>query len=180
MIDISRIAYEHFPLSKVLMHRPEAELAQVTEERLGYFNFAAVPDIDRFLEEFDALVIPGGHSPDHIRTDATVVEFVRRFAESGRPLAAVCHGPQLLIEAGVVEGRTMTSWPSVKTDLVNAGARWVDEQVVTDGSFITARKPVRAVARSPASAARPARIAARSASIARPFVPSAARRSTAA
>lgn len=90
---------------------------------------------------FDALVIPGGYSPDQIRTDEAVVSFVRRFAKSGRPVAAVCHGPQLLIEADVVAGKTMTSWPSVKTDLQNAGAIWVDKEVVVDGPFITSRKP---------------------------------------
>lgn len=90
---------------------------------------------------FDALVIPGGYSPDHLRTDANVVNFVRRFAETGKLIAAVCHGPQLLIEAEVVRGRTLTSWPSVRKDLENAGARWVDREVVEDGNLITSRKP---------------------------------------
>lgn len=93
------------------------------------------------LDDIDALVIPGGHAPDNLRTSKAIVGFVGAFAESGRPLAAVCHGPQLLIEAGVVKGRTMTSWPSVRTDLVNAGATWIDEAVVRDGNFITSRKP---------------------------------------
>jgi len=92
-------------------------------------------------EEFDAVVIPGGYSPDHLRMDAKIVEFVRRFAETGKLIAAVCHGPQLLIEADLVRGRTMTSWPSVRKDLQNAGANWVDREVVEDGQFITARKP---------------------------------------
>lgn len=96
---------------------------------------------DHAPSEFDALVIPGGHSPDNLRTIDSVVSFVREFANSGKPVAAVCHGPQLLIEAGVVRGRTMTSWPSVKLDLQNAGADWVDREVVHDGSFITSRKP---------------------------------------
>lgn len=91
--------------------------------------------------EFDALVIPGGHSPDNLRIHDDVIRFVEDFVESGRPVAAVCHGPQLLIEADAVRGRTMTSWPSVRTDLVNAGAEWVDEEVVRDGNFITSRKP---------------------------------------
>lgn len=90
---------------------------------------------------FDALVIPGGHSPDNLRTNRDVVDFVRAFADSGKLVAAVCHGPQLLIEAGVVRGKTMTSWPSVKTDLQNGGAHWVDRDVVQDGSLITSRKP---------------------------------------
>jgi len=92
-------------------------------------------------DEFDAVVIPGGHAPDSIRTDTDIVAFVRDFASSGKPIAAVCHGPQLLIEADVVKGKTMTSWPSVRTDLENAGANWVDEEVVQDGNFITSRKP---------------------------------------
>lgn len=92
-------------------------------------------------EEFDLLVIPGGHGPDNLRTNKDVVNFVRRFANSGRPVAAVCHGPQLLIEADVVKGRTVTSWPSVKTDLINAGARWVDKEIVEDENLITSRKP---------------------------------------
>lgn len=92
-------------------------------------------------DEFDALLIPGGHSPDHLRLDRDIVAFVRRFWDSGRPVAAVCHGPQLLIEAGVVAGRTLTSWPSVRKDLENAGATWVDREVVEDGNLVTSRKP---------------------------------------
>ena len=91
--------------------------------------------------DFDALVIPGGHSPDALRTHAGMVSFVRRFAETNKPVAAICHGPQLLIEAELVEGREVTSWPSVKKDLENAGARWVDRPVVEDGNLVTSRKP---------------------------------------
>jgi protease I len=90
---------------------------------------------------FDAMVIPGGYSPDQLRINPAVVALVRDFSKLGRPLAAVCHGPQLLIEAGVVQDRTVTSWPSVKTDLQNAGANWVDEEVCEDGELITSRKP---------------------------------------
>ncbi|MDT8452152.1 MAG: type 1 glutamine amidotransferase domain-containing protein [Gammaproteobacteria bacterium] len=92
-------------------------------------------------EDFDALVIPGGHAPDTLRLDGSMVEFTRQFAASGRPLAAICHGPQLLIEAEVVKGRTMTSWPSIRKDLINAGAIWVDQPVVEDINLITSRKP---------------------------------------
>ena len=92
-------------------------------------------------EDFDALVIPGGYSPDHLRTSDEMVDFVRKFDTLGRPIAAVCHGPQLLIEADVVRGRTLTSWPSVRTDLKNAGALWVDQQVCEDGTLITSRRP---------------------------------------
>ena len=96
---------------------------------------------ERSPADFDALVIPGGHSPDHLRMDDDVVALVRDFVHSGKLVAAVCHGPQLLIEADAVAGRKVTSWPSVRKDLENAGARWVDEQVVVDGSLITLRKP---------------------------------------
>ncbi len=90
---------------------------------------------------FDALVIPGGYSPDHLREDQGVVDFARRFCRTGKLVAAICHGPQLLIEADCVRGRTLTSWPSVRTDLENAGAHWVDREVVIDGNLITSRKP---------------------------------------
>jgi len=96
---------------------------------------------DRDPAEFDAIVIPGGYSPDHLRTDKGVVEFVHTMVEQGKVVAAVCHGPQLLIEADAVDGKQLTSWPSVKTDLVNAGASWVDREVVIDGTLITSRKP---------------------------------------
>jgi protease I len=102
--------------------------------------------IDCTVEELDpsaidAVVIPGGYSPDHLRTKAPMVDFVRRFGETNKPLAAICHGPQLLIEADLVEGRELTSWASIKKDLVNAGARWVDREVVEDGNLITSRSP---------------------------------------
>jgi protease I len=96
---------------------------------------------DRRPEQYDALLIPGGHSPDHLRIDAKVIDFVKGFGTIGRPIAAVCHGPQLLIEADLVRGRKMTAWPSVRTDLRNAGAEVVDKEVVRDGAFITSRKP---------------------------------------
>jgi len=92
-------------------------------------------------DDFDALVIPGGYSPDHLRLDEDVVAFVRDFFATGKPVAAICHGPQLLIEAEVVKGRTLTSWPSIRKDLMNAGAKWVDREVVVDGTLITSRKP---------------------------------------
>lgn len=96
---------------------------------------------DEDPNDFDALVIPGGYSPDKLRTDENIVGFIRRFTQTGRPVAAICHGPQLLIEANVVKGTTMTSWPSVRTDLKNAGANWVDRELVEDGQFISSRKP---------------------------------------
>jgi protease I len=96
---------------------------------------------DKDPASYDALVIPGGYSPDHLRMDPAVVKFVGAIAKADKLVAAVCHGPQLLIEADAVEDRTMTSWPSVHTDLVNAGAKWVDREVCIDGHLITSRKP---------------------------------------
>lgn len=90
---------------------------------------------------YDALVIPGGYSPDHLRTNADVVKLTQDMLRGGKVVAAVCHGPQLLIEAEGVKGRVVTSWPSVRKDLENAGATWVDEEVHVDGKLITSRKP---------------------------------------
>lgn len=92
--------------------------------------------------EYDGLVLPGGvANPDALRTDPRVVGFVRQMVEAGKPVAAICHAPWTLIEAGAVRGRSVTSWPSLKTDLENAGARWVDREVVVDGRLVTSRKP---------------------------------------
>ena len=93
-------------------------------------------------DDFDGLVLPGGViNPDALRSIPEAVDFVRHFVEENKPIAAICHGPWTLIEAGGVKGKKMTSWPSLKTDLKNAGAKWVDEQVVTDGHLVTSRKP---------------------------------------
>jgi protease I len=93
-------------------------------------------------EQFDALVLPGGvANPDYLRVDAKAVAFVKNFLRSGKPVSAVCHGPWLLIEADGVRGKTVTSWPSLQTDLRNAGASWVDKEVVRDGVLVTSRKP---------------------------------------
>ena len=93
-------------------------------------------------DSFDALLLPGGvMNPDHLRQDQAAVAFVRKFFQSGKPIAAICHGPWLLVEADAVRGRTVTSWPSLQTDLRNAGADWVDREVVTDEGLVTSRKP---------------------------------------
>jgi len=93
-------------------------------------------------ENFDALVLPGGViNPDHLRMDPKAVDFVRDFVATGKTVAAICHGPWTLLEAVALRGKTVTSWPSLKTDLENAGAHWVDEPVVTDGQFVFSRKP---------------------------------------
>jgi deglycase len=92
--------------------------------------------------DYDGLVLPGGvANPDNLRTHEDAVGFVRAFFDAGKPVAAICHAPWTLIEAGVVDGRTMTSWPSLQTDLRNAGADWVDEEVVVDEGLVTSRKP---------------------------------------
>ena len=100
---------------------------------------ATIADSDP--HDYDAVLIPGGYAPDKLRTDEAAVDFVKRAFAHGMPGAAVCHGPQLLIEADVVRDHRVTSWPSVRTDLLNAGAHWVDEEVVHDGPLITSRKP---------------------------------------
>jgi len=93
-------------------------------------------------EDYDALLLPGGvMNPDHLRDEPAAVEFVKSFFEAGKPVAAICHGPWILVEAGVVRGRRMTSYSSIKTDLKNAGANWVDEEVVVDHGLVTSRKP---------------------------------------
>jgi protease I len=100
------------------------------------------PVADADPKAYDALVLPGGvANPDALRTDKTAVDFVRTFYESGKPVAAICHAPWTLVEAGVLKGKTLTSWPSLRTDISNAGATWVDEEVVVDGHLITSRKP---------------------------------------
>lgn len=92
--------------------------------------------------DYDALVLPGGViNPDKLRMEKAAVDFIRAFDEAGKPLAAICHGPWLLVEAGAAEGREMTSWKSIKTDIENAGGRWKDAEVVVDGHVITSRKP---------------------------------------
>jgi len=94
------------------------------------------------VDDYDRLVLPGGVSnPDFLRMDQSAFDFVRDFFKQGKPVAAICHGPWLLVEADVVEGRTLTSWPSVRTDIENAGGTWVDEEVVVDEGLVTSRKP---------------------------------------
>ncbi len=110
-------------------------------------NWAPEFNVDRHLfatnaDEYDALLLPGGvMNPDNLRSIPQVIEFVKRIAETGKPIAAICHGPWTLINTELVKGRTVTSWPSIKLDLVNAGANWVDKDVVVDGKLVTSRKP---------------------------------------
>jgi len=113
----------------------------------NHYDKADTFDVDATVEEaspdeYDALVLPGGvGNPDTLRMDENAVAFVRGFFDRGKPVAAICHAPWLLIEAGVVRDRTVTSWPSLETDLRNAGANWVDQEVVVDGSLVVSRKP---------------------------------------
>ena len=93
-------------------------------------------------KEYDALVLPGGvMNPDALRMQSQAVSFVRSFFEAGKPVAAICHGPWTIIETGAAKGRRMTSWPSLRTDITNAGGEWVDQEVVVDGNLVTSRKP---------------------------------------
>jgi protease I len=93
-------------------------------------------------DDYDGLVLPGGvANPDRLRTDENVVRFIRAFFEAGKPVAVICHGPWTLVEADVVRGRTLTSWPSLQTDIRNAGGTWVDEEVHVDNGLVTSRKP---------------------------------------
>jgi protease I len=97
---------------------------------------------DASAAEYDALLLPGGvMNPDHLRMNPKAVQFVAAFVGAGKPIAAICHGPWTLIEAGAVRGRTMTSWPSLQSDLRNAGATWVDRECVVDRGLVTSRKP---------------------------------------
>lgn len=128
----------------------QVELVSPKDGQIQGFNHhdkADKLDVDRRLAEADAasyqaLVLPGGViNPDQLRMEPKAIEFVRSFAQAGKPIAAICHGPWTLIDAGAVEGRRMTSWPTLQTDLKNAGAEWVDEEVVVDNGLVTSRKP---------------------------------------
>ena len=101
-----------------------------------------VPLPEAKADNFDALLLPGGvANPDQLRMKPEAVSFIKSFFDAGKPVAVICHGPWTLIEADVVRGRTITSWPSLKTDLINAGAEWVDEEVVVDNGLVSSRKP---------------------------------------
>jgi len=127
-----------------------AELISIKDgeiQAVNHMDKAGTYPVDRLVADadpdaYDALVLPGGvANPDFLRMDPDAVQFVRSFVTAGKPVAAICHGPWTLVEAGVVEGRTLTSWPSLRTDLANAGATWVDEEVYVDDGLVTSRKP---------------------------------------
>jgi protease I len=112
-----------------------------------HFDPVSTVKVDRLVEEvsvddYDALLIPGGvGNPDQLRGDENAVNFVREFAEAGKPMAVICHGPWVLVEAGVVRGKKITSWPTLQTDIRNAGGEWVDQEVVVTEGIVTSRKP---------------------------------------
>jgi protease I len=116
-------------------------------EAFDHFDRAKAIKVDRLIEEaepseYDALMIPGGvGNPDQLRGDENAVSFVREFFDEGKPVAAICHAPWVLVEAGAARGRTLTSWPTLQTDVRNADGNWVDKQVVVDGNLVTSRKP---------------------------------------
>ena len=116
-------------------------------DAFDHFDKAEKVKVDRLVEEadaseYDALMIPGGvGNPDQLRGDENVVSFVRHLFDAGKPVAAICHAPWVLVEAGVVRGRTLTSWPTLQTDIRNAGGTWVNERTVVDGNLVTSRKP---------------------------------------
>ncbi|HEY6741934.1 MAG TPA: type 1 glutamine amidotransferase domain-containing protein [Lapillicoccus sp.] len=116
-------------------------------QAFNHLDKAEVFDVDTTFGEasvsdYDGLVLPGGvANPDTLRTDEDAVRFVQDFVAAGKPVAAICHAPWTLVEAGVLDGRRLTSWPSLQTDIRNAGATWVDEEVVRDGWLVTSRKP---------------------------------------
>jgi deglycase len=138
------------PWKKVEEEGGKAELISLESGEIQGFQHLDKGDsfpVDRAVSDadegdYDGLVLPGGvANPDFLRTDEDAVRFVRAFFEAGKPVAAICHGPWTLVEADVVRGRTLTSWPSLKTDIKNAGGEWVDEEVHVDSGLVTSRKP---------------------------------------
>jgi protease I len=128
----------------------EVEILSIEDGQIqgfDHFEPANMVKVDRTVEEaspddYDALMIPGGvGNPDLLRGDENAVAFVRDMHEAGKPLAVICHGPWMLVESGVVRGKRVTSWPTLQTDIRNAGGEWVDEEVVVDGNVVTSRKP---------------------------------------
>ena len=120
----------------------EGDISSETQGKPGQSFHVNHLVTDVSASDYDALVLPGGvKNPDTLRTNRDAVRFVSTFLEQDKPVAAICHGPWLLVEANAVRGRTVTSWPSLQTDIRNAGATWVDEQVVVDQGLVTSRKP---------------------------------------
>jgi protease I len=138
------------PLEGIRDAGAETTLVTIEEKKFQAFNHLDKSDTykadllasDAKAEDFDGLVLPGGvANPDFLRMDEDAVRFVREFFEQSKPVAAICHGPWTLVEADVLKGRTVTSWPSLKTDIRNAGGEWVDEEVHVDEGLVTSRNP---------------------------------------
>ena len=154
---IAVLAENGFEQSELIEPKKALEQAGATTEVISpqkgkikgwkHTNWADEVVVDRHLDEakadqYDALLLPGGvMNPDKLRINPKAIAFIKHFVDSGKPIAAICHGPWPLIDAGGVKGRKVTSWPSLKTDLTNAGAQWVDQEVVTDRGLVTSRKP---------------------------------------
>jgi protease I len=128
----------------------EVEIVSIHEGEIrgfDHFDPASKVTVDRTVDEasaddYDALMVPGGvGNPDQLRGDENAVAFVRKFHDAGKPIAVICHGPWVLVESGVVRGKRLTSWPTLETDIRNAGGDWVDDEVVVDGNLVTSRKP---------------------------------------
>jgi protease I len=154
---VAILATNGFEQSELLEPRKALEAAgaktQVVSPEKGHIkgwnhdNWGQEVPVDLALDsanasDFDALLLPGGvMNPDKLRMTPEAVQFVRQFFEAKKPVAAICHGPWMLVEAGAVRGRTITSWPSIQTDIRNAGGKWVDQEVVVDDGVVTSRKP---------------------------------------
>ncbi|MBS2032731.1 MAG: type 1 glutamine amidotransferase [Deltaproteobacteria bacterium] len=137
-----RVPYDRLQSQSFYVEIIGKQVGEVLTGKRGHEKVRAEIGIDDArVEDYDLLLIPGGHSPDHLRADPRFVAFVRDFDAAGKPIAAVCHGPQLFLSAGLQRGRTLTAWPTVQSDLREAGANVKDEQVVEDGNWITSRKP---------------------------------------
>ena len=128
----------------------DVEIVSISDGEIqgfDHFDPASTVKVDRTVEEaspddYDALLVPGGvGNPDQLRGDENAVSFVRAFHDAGKPMAVICHGPWVLVESGVVRGRRLTSWPTLETDIRNAGGDWGDEEVVVSGNLVTSRKP---------------------------------------
>lgn len=156
-LEVAILATDGFEQSELIEPRKalasagaQTEVISLKEGKIRGWNhteWGCEVEVDRALEsadpkDYDALLLPGGvMNPDKLRTEPRAVAFVKSFFDADKPVAAICHGPWAVIESGAAKGHRMTSWPSLKTDLKNAGAEWVDEEVVLDGKLLTSRKP---------------------------------------
>lgn len=137
-----RIALDNAGAATFLISPTEGKVKGWNDNEWGNVIPVDIPLKSAKADDFHGLFLPGGvMSPDHLRVNPQAVQFVKHFMEVGKPVAAICHGSWTILEAGATRGRTMTSCPSLKTDLTNAGANWIDKEVVCDGNLVTSRKP---------------------------------------